>query len=103
MRNLGSEFCRTEQKERRNKTYEIFLLATILDLDVRFASLVEDLEGEVLNIGLHFGIVELSADETLCIEDTENINISNDRKLRLTRNSRVMGIHGDLILCSITD
>jgi hypothetical protein len=33
------------------------------------ATLVEDLEGEVLDVGLHLGIVEFSTNETLSIKD----------------------------------
>jgi hypothetical protein len=32
---------------------------------IRLATLVDDLEGEVLDIGMHFLVVELTTDETL--------------------------------------
>jgi hypothetical protein len=50
-------------------THEFLLLATVLDTDVRLPGLVENLEGEVLDIGLHLDIIEFAADETLGVED----------------------------------
>jgi hypothetical protein len=47
-----------------------------LDLDVRFSALVNDLEGEVLDIGLHFRIGEFATNETLSVEDTAKRVIS---------------------------
>jgi hypothetical protein len=55
---------------RNDQTHEFLILATILDSDVWLASLVDDLEGEVLDIGLHFLIREFATDETLGVEDT---------------------------------
>lgn len=46
----------------RKATYEFLRLALEFDLDVRLASLVGNLEGEVLDVGLDFGIIELSSD-----------------------------------------
>ena len=43
-------------------TYEFFVLALVLDLDVRFPSFIEHLEGEMFDIRLNFGIIELSPD-----------------------------------------
>jgi hypothetical protein len=51
-------------------THEFLLLTTVLDTDVRLPGLVENLEGEVLDIGLHLEIIEFAADETLGVEDT---------------------------------
>jgi len=48
---------------------EQFCLALELDLDLRLAGLVDDLEREVLHVGLHFSICEFASDETLGIED----------------------------------
>jgi hypothetical protein len=53
---------------RNGETYEFLVLATVLYPDVRLAALVDDREGEVLDVGLHFGIRELATDETLGIE-----------------------------------
>jgi hypothetical protein len=50
-------------------THKFLLLATILDTDVRPPSPVENLEGEVLDVGLHLGIIEFAADETFCVGD----------------------------------
>lgn len=52
-------------------TYEFLLLATVFDANIGLAILVEDLKGEVLDIGLHFRIIELAADKTLGVEDTK--------------------------------
>ncbi len=60
-------------------------LATVLDLNVGLATLVDHLEGEVLHVGLDLSILELSSDETLGVEDG------------------VGGVHGDLVLRGITD
>ena len=51
-------------------TYDLLGLATVLNLNVGLAILAEDLEGEVLEIGLHLGVVELATNETLSVEDT---------------------------------
>ena len=56
-----------------------------MDLDVGLASLVDNLEGEVLDIGLNLSIAELATDETLSVEDG------------------VVGVHGDLVLGSVTN
>ena len=66
-------------------TYELLVLATVLHPDVGLAGLVEDGEGEVLDIGLNLGVAELATDETLRIEDG------------------VVGVHRDLVLGRITD
>jgi hypothetical protein len=51
-------------------THEFLLLATVLDTDVRLPGLVENLEGEVLEVGLDLLIIIFAADETLRVEDT---------------------------------
>lgn len=51
-------------------THEFLVLATVLDTDVRLPALVENLEREVLEVGLDLLIVIFAADETLRIEDT---------------------------------
>ena len=60
-------------------------LALELDLDDGLATTVDDLEGEVLHVGLDLSIAELAADQTLGVEDG------------------VVGVHGDLVLGGITD
>jgi hypothetical protein len=60
-------------------------LALVLNLDVGLASLVDDLEGEVLHISLNLLVAELAADQTLGVED------------------RVGRVHGDLVLGGISD
>jgi hypothetical protein len=64
---------------------EGLLLALELDLDDGLASLVDDLEGEVLHVGLDLGVLELAADQALGVEDC------------------VDGVHGDLVLGRVTD
>ena len=60
-------------------------LAAVLNLNGGLATLADDLEGEVLDVGLHLGIIEFAADETLCVEDG------------------VVGVHGDLVLRGVTN
>ena len=64
-------------------TYEFFLLATIFNADVGFTSLAEDLEWEMLEIRLDFGIIELASNETFCIEDTVGEVLQRDIARRL--------------------
>lgn len=64
---------------------EGLLLTLELNLDDGLASLVNDLEGEVLHVGLNLSVLELATDEALGIEDC------------------VDGVHGDLVLRGITD
>ena len=66
-------------------THELLVLATVLHPDVGLAGLVEDGEGEVLDIGLNLGVAELASNETLRVEDG------------------VVGVHRDLVLGGITD
>ena len=68
-----------------SETYELLGLATVFDLNVGLATLVDHLEGEVLHVGLHLGIFELAADETFGVEDG------------------VVRVHRDLVLGGITD
>ena len=60
-------------------------LAAVLNLNGGLATLADDLEGEVLDVGLHLGVIEFTADETLRIEDS------------------VVGVHGNLVLRGITN
>jgi len=64
---------------------EGLLLALELNLDDRLAGLIDDLEGEVLHIGLNLSIGELASDQTLSIEDC------------------VDRVHGNLVLRGVTD
>lgn len=52
-------------------TDEFLCLTAVLDLDVRLSGPADDLEGEVLDIRLHFGVIELAADETLGVKDPD--------------------------------
>lgn len=60
-------------------------LALELNLDVGLTTLVDDLEGEVLHIGLDLRVGELATDQSLGVEDG------------------VLGVHGDLVLGGITN
>ena len=60
-------------------------LALELNLDVGLTTLVDDLEGEVLHVGLDLRIGELATDQSLGVEDS------------------VLGVHGDLVLGGITN
>ncbi len=51
-------------------THEFLLLTTVLDTDVRLPGLVENLEGELLEVGLDLLIIKFAADETLRVKDT---------------------------------
>lgn len=64
---------------------EGLLLTLELDLNNGLAGLLDDLEGEVLHIGLNLSIGELATNETLGVEDG------------------VVRVHGDLVLGRITD
>ena len=60
-------------------------LTAVLNLNGGLATLADDLEGEVLDVGLHLGVIEFTADETLRIEHG------------------VVGVHGNLVLRGITN
>ena len=53
-------------------TYKFFLFTTIFNTDVRFATLVKDLEWEILEIGLHPRVIKLASNETFHIINTED-------------------------------
>ena len=75
-----------------------------MDPDVWLAGLVEDLEGEVLDIGLDFCIGEFTANETLSIEHAGGDDQDVDRLMtKDAGNSRVVWVHRDLVFCSIAD
>ena len=50
-------------------TYKFFFLATIFNTDVWLATLAENLEWKMLDIGLYFVVIELASNETFCIEN----------------------------------
>ena len=89
----------------RDDTYEFLLLTAVLDLDVGLASLVEDLEREVLDIGLHFGVIEFTTNETLGVEHTKRQIASEDdsNRWQAKANLRVMRVHSDLVLRGVTN
>lgn len=66
-------------------TYELLGLASVLDLNNGLGCLVNNLERPVLHVGLDLGISELSANQSLGVENS------------------VVGVHGDLILGGISN
>ena len=60
-------------------------LPSDLDADARLAVLVNDLEGEVLDVLLDVALVVLPSDKTLDVEDG------------------AAGVAGELVLCGVTD
>jgi len=58
----------------------------------------------VLDIGLDLGIIVFTANETLRVEDPgkEFDEFAYSGKNR-ARHLRVLGIHGDLVLCGVAD
>ena len=67
-------------------THELLVLATVLHPDVGLAGLVEDGEGEVLDVGLHLRIRELATHETLGVEDGV-LRVGVERVLRAVTNT----------------
>jgi len=58
---------------RNNQTHKFLVLATVLNLDVWLAVLVDNLEWKMFHILLHFRIGEFTTDETLDIKDTGEV------------------------------
>lgn len=79
-------------------THKLLGLTTVLDLDVGLASLREDLEGEVLHIRLDLSIIELAADEALCVEDGV-VRVHRDLVLRGIANETLGLGEGDVGWC----
>jgi hypothetical protein len=52
-------------------THEFLIFASVLHTNTDLPGLTEALEREMLDICLHFGILESAADETLGIKDTK--------------------------------
>jgi hypothetical protein len=66
-------------------THEGLVLSSVLDLNDGLATLVNDLEWPVLHVGLDLGVGELSANQSLGVEDG------------------VVWVHGDLVLGGISN
>lgn len=58
-----------DRESKKKLAYKFFLLSTILDDDKRLGLLADNFEREVLEIGLHFSILESPTDETLRVEN----------------------------------
>ena len=65
---------------RNDQTYKFFVFGTVLYFDVRPATLIDNLEWELLDIGLYFRIRKFTTDETLDVEDTGEV-ISTRRSI----------------------
>ena len=88
--------------KKKKKSYKFFPLATVFNLDVGLTALAEDLERVMLDIRLYLGIIKLASDETFRIEHTAENWVRHVRPMQ-TNVVRVMRIHGDLVLCGITN
>jgi hypothetical protein len=69
-------------------------------VDVGFATLTEDHEREVLEIRLNLDVVVLATNKMFCIENTR-FEVLDENKGDRWMNLRVVGVQGDLVLCSV--
>ena len=60
-------------------TYEFLGFASVLDRNIGLSILVDHLEGKVLDIGLHFDIIELATNKTLGTEDAVRVRVSHGK------------------------
>jgi hypothetical protein len=67
---------------RDDRTHEFLVPATVSDLDIRLSTLVDDLEWEIPDIGLHLRIGKFTTNETLSVEDTGQGDQFVDRLIR---------------------
>ena len=81
--------------------YKFLFFAAVFDTDIGFATFAEALEWEVFKIRLNLGIVEFATNKTFCVKDTR-IQILGE-KIRGKIDLRVVRVHGNLVLCGITD
>ena len=85
-------------------TYELLILGAVRDADRGLASLIDDLEREVLDIGLDFNVVGPAPDEHLALKTLQDSELGQIlRKSKKEHNTRIMRVHGNLILRCITD
>ena len=89
----------------RSGTYKLLVLTTVCDGNVWLSGLVEDLEGEVLDIRLHFGIVKLATNKTLGIENATKDELIMENMYCKVKKCilRVVRIHSNLVLCGIAN
>lgn len=59
-----------KQYKTQSTTHKFFILAAVLNAHIGLSTLVNDFKREVLEIRLHFGIIELAADKTFRVENT---------------------------------
>ena len=73
----------------------------MFNTDVGLATLVNDLEWEILEIRLDHCVIELASIETFHIKNTVDYALSKD--MGRDGDIRIMRIPGRLVLCRITD
>ena len=56
-------------------------LTAVLNLNGGLATLADDLEGEVLQVGLHLSVGELATDETLGVEYAVKEKLASTRRV----------------------
>ena len=89
-------------KCKRCDAYKFLFLAAVFDTDIGFATFAEALEWKVLKIRLNFGIVEFATDKTFYVKDTI-IQVLGETNKEKEIDQRVVRVHGNLVLCGITD
>lgn len=88
----------------RAMTYELLVLAAIKNADVGPSCFIDDLEREVLDIGLDFNVVGPAPDERLALKILQDSELGQIlRKSKKEHNARIMRVHGNLILRRVTD
>jgi hypothetical protein len=86
---------------KKKNTYDFFSFTAVFNTDIGFATLDGSEVLEMLEIRLNLGIVELATNKMFCVKDTR-IQVLGE-KIKREIDVRVMGVHGDLVLCGIAD
>ena len=73
------------ENRRCGSTHKFPRLTTVLNLDRRLASTVNDSDGEMLHVRLNLGVGKLATNKSFCVEDS------------------VPRVHYDLVLCGVTN
>ena len=74
----------------------------MFNTDVGLATLVKDLEWEILEIGLDHCVIEFASHETFHIKNTEDYYYVLGKDMEREGDVRIMRIPGSLVLCGIT-
>ena len=80
---------------------ELAAAALVVNRNGGFTALVENVDGPVLHVALHFRFIHFTANETLCVKDPRKKTSVSYTKGK--KNIRVVWVHGDLIFGGITD